>query len=205
MSIDYEGLVAQLGPDALALFTDMARLHSGAKGDRFFIESRTNMGTNLHFVGDGSQRSNLSAVDRGAVLDFNSHGLLRTEHTRKGTPNYYVTSAGAAFYRWLTSERTESAVDAQTASPGEVQAVEVLLTALRRVDDQLADSLTNEQAAVLAAERTTLEAQIRSPRPNRGVLRFAVRGLKWVLDGAGQAVVGAGVLAALETTMGVLS
>lgn len=53
-------------------------------------------------------------------------------------------------------------------------------------------------ADVIDAERAALEAQLRSPRPNKGVMRAALRGVAWAAQAAGSGVVGAAALRALQ-------
>jgi hypothetical protein len=76
----------------------------------------------------------------------------------------------------------------EVATSAEVQAVEVFLNVVRK---ETADrELGREDRATLDAETRTLEAQLRSPRPNRRVLRAAVAGIAWVASSIGSGVLG---------------
>lgn len=95
-------------------------------------------------------------------------------------------------------EEATAQPDAQieVATAADVQVVEAFLIELRRLEDELANA--REERAVIDAERAALEAQLRSPRPNKGVLRAALKGVAWAAHAAGSGVVGAAALRALQ-------
>lgn len=74
------------------------------------------------------------------------------------------------------------------AAANEIRLVERFLSELQRVEDQL--ELANEDRLIMEAEKATLEAQIRSPRPNRSVLKWAMRGAVLALGAAANGVLG---------------
>lgn len=94
------------------------------------------------------------------------------------------------------SVTSDAQVHIEVATTAEVQIVERFLGELRRLDDELAAA--REERAVIDAERVALEAQLRSPRPNKGVMRAALRGVAWAAQAAGSGVVGAAALRALQ-------
>ncbi len=68
------------------------------------------------------------------------------------------------------NEAERDALEVQFATAVQRRAVEVLLTQLDRHLDEFVKHLDREQRAAFEAEKETLQAQLRSPRPNRGVL-----------------------------------
>lgn len=105
MSIAYDDLAPRLTGEARDTFVEMVRIHNEAeKGDRFFIESNTTAGRNLHFVGPGS-RDGVADVDGGALKDLVGYGLIHQDFSDRGTPNYRVSGEGQQFYRWLMQEK----------------------------------------------------------------------------------------------------
>ena len=85
-------------------------------------------------------------------------------------------------------EQYEPSVEVELATVEDRRLIEAFLTKLRSLEDSL-DLAPGNQAA-LEAERTTLEVQLRSPRPNKGVLRAAVRGIAWLAQQVGGGVLG---------------
>lgn len=71
--------------------------------------------------------------------------------------------------------------------------VNIDLEALRRLLPQLKESdleLDDDASAELTAEIATVEAQLQSPRPKRGVVKQAAESIRSILEGAGGGVAG---------------
>lgn len=101
--IDEDALdaLADVLPDAaLSLFRQMADLYVPSEGDRMFLTSLTFAGRSLVFVGGGN-RQQIRDVDKGALDDLASCGLLHVDYSRSGDPIYRVSVDGQRFYRRL--------------------------------------------------------------------------------------------------------
>lgn len=68
-------------------------------------------------------------------------------------------------------------------TPAEMEAVEQFLTELRR--SGTLEQLRGDDAADADAQTATLEAQLRSPKPRRRIVRIALREMYGLLHGAG--------------------
>jgi hypothetical protein len=129
--------------------------------------------------------------------DLFSDGLVR------GTPLKDGAGAYSAYRNLrLTEEGQRRLRDATggaavvLASFAEVAAVERLLLVIREIEES--GTLPDELVPVVDAERLTLEAQVRSPRPNRGAIEASLQGLRWVADAAASGVLGNAVFEVLR-------
>lgn len=102
MSITYEDLAVRLTPEAESLFRQMVDLHLGATGDRMFLQADTMGGSFLKFC--GKPGATIEPLDRGAIEDLASYGLLQCNWSSRGTPNYRVGGEALAFHRWLVGQ-----------------------------------------------------------------------------------------------------
>ena len=107
--IPFDDLVDRLAPEALDLFREMAAAHLESTGDRLFILTDTAAGTELNFLGKGSNRP-FGGVDLGALADLTDWRLLRIDNGGWGSSNYRVTGEGQYFYQKLMQSEG-SAVD----------------------------------------------------------------------------------------------
>ena len=106
--IPFDDLADRLTPAALNLFRWMVTTHLESEGDRLFIFTDTSAGTELNFLGKGSDRW-FSGVDGGALADLTRSGLLHLDDAER-SPNYRVSGEGERFYRWLMQSEG-SAID----------------------------------------------------------------------------------------------
>ena len=107
--IVFDDLAKSLTPQALDLFRGMAATHLESTGNRLFGLNPSFSGTDLDFLGKGSNRR-FSEVDESALADLTDQGLLRIDYGEMGSPNYRVTGEGLSFYRSLMHSEG-SAVD----------------------------------------------------------------------------------------------
>jgi len=80
-------------------------------------------------------------------------------------------------------------IPALLLSPDEQAAVEAFLTTYRRCMDAGDLPLTGEELAEADAEAATIEAQLRSPKPKRRIIRESLSVLTGLLIGAGGSAV----------------
>jgi hypothetical protein len=69
-------------------------------------------------------------------------------------------------------------------SPAEMQAVEVFLTEYRRADEANDLPVGGEEALELEAEVRTIDAQLKSPKPKRRVVKASLNEAKHLIRGA---------------------
>ncbi|WP_426573829.1 hypothetical protein [Aquihabitans sp. McL0605] len=104
MGIEYEVISDRLTSEAADLYRDLVAVHLEAgTGDRRFMLMKYLGGNMLRFLGQGHRRV-WRDVDPGALDDLAGYGLLSTEYSPKGSPNYRITGESLAFYRWWMRE-----------------------------------------------------------------------------------------------------
>jgi hypothetical protein len=130
-------------------------------------------------IHDGFVRGPAKLPHDGAGAYFATHGIRITELGRQRLTENEVSTF-------------------EQATVEQVRAVEVLLVQVRKAEDEgELEALGGDQLAMLDAERQALQAAVRSPKPNRGVLRAALQGITFVAKGAPSGVLGNAIYAAL--------
>ena len=99
-----DALADYLPDEALSLFREMAALYVQSEGDRMFWTSHTFGGRSLVFEANGT-RQEIRGVDKGALDDLTSCGLLHMDFTQSGDPVYRVSADGQRFYRRLMQSK----------------------------------------------------------------------------------------------------
>ncbi|MBL8779162.1 MAG: hypothetical protein JNK12_24780 [Acidimicrobiales bacterium] len=171
-------------------------LYDAVDGDRLQEVSWDRLGSQIGMDAKEADRTARWLIDRdlagmmsmGASMHITPAGMDAVEEWRAHAANDEDLTAphGAV----LTTEET--------------RVVEPLIRALQMLVEQERERLGQSLANDLEAQAATLNAQMHSPSPRRSVVAAVVGSIKWAADGAGQTVMGAVAMAAIETAWGLL-
>jgi hypothetical protein len=132
---------------------------------------------------DGYARGPLKRAHTGAGIYFSTHDIRITERGEE---------------RLRSAEADENAEGLVVASQAQRQAVETVIRAIEiAVLNGDLRELGDEDRLVVETEGQTLQTTLRSPKPNRGVMKAALHAIRYVLQGAPSGVLGNAVYAAL--------
>ena len=100
--------------------------------------------------------------------------------------------------RLRQAEADQEATGLVVATQAQREAVETVIRAIEVATNRgELDAISDEDRLVIEAEDQTLQATLRSPKPNRGVMKAALNAITFVIKGAPSGVLGNAVYAAL--------
>jgi hypothetical protein len=151
------------------------------------------------FSGDPEAEHNSKVLD-DLQDDGYARGPAKRAHAAAGiyfsTHDIRITEKGEE--RLRQAEAAQEADGLVVASQEQREAVETVIRAIEvALNKGELDGLSEEDRLVVEAEDQTLQATLRSPKPNRGVMKAALNAIKFVIQGVPSGVLGNAIYAAL--------
>lgn len=132
---------------------------------------------------DGYARGPAKRAHNGSGVYFSTHDIRITERGED---------------RLRQAEAEQEATGLVVATQAQREAVEAVVRAIEvAMTIGELDAISDEDRLVVEAEDQTLQATLRSPKPNRGVMKAALSAITFIVKGAPSGVLGNAVYAAL--------
>jgi hypothetical protein len=207
-----EGTLASLQEKKEQRLRFMHRLYEATDGSTFHDVDSTNIGKELGWPDQVTEKVVEYLVDKGLAKYFSAGDLINITHAGvvevetaldnpdQGTEHFAPVSVTQIFYRDVIGSAIQAGSPGatQTTTIGDLNLDRVRQFVERYEEAEPSLGLEAEEAAEAQADIATIRAQLDSPRPKPEIIRGSLRSVRTILEGATGSLAASGLLELLQ-------